>query len=162
MIKKRKNKYASIVLQRKVMFASFGFFAIIFEKNKTMPKTLINYYQRLGHITKGYEKYMSKDWEDINRVVLRYENQQKKKELSEKEMEIDYLLTSVSILATYYDLTNKGIKRWFYPMTYEQILDIQDEIIEDLEEKDLGYMVTQTFDFTDYLVKKIFQLEIKE
>jgi len=53
MIKKRKNKYASIVLQRKVMFASFGFFAVIFEKNKTMSKTLINYYQRLGHITRG-------------------------------------------------------------------------------------------------------------
>jgi len=59
---------------------------------------------------------MSKDWEDINRVVLRYENQQKKKELSEKEMEIDYLLTSVSILATYYDLTSKGTKSWFYPI----------------------------------------------
>ena len=162
MIKKRKNKYASIVLQRKIMFASFCFFAIIFEKNKTIPKTLMNYYQKLGHITKGYEKYMSKDWEDINRVVLRYENQQKKKGLSDKEMEIDYLLASASIPATYYELTSKGIKRWFYPMSYEQILNVQDEIIEELEEKNLGYMITQTFDFVDYLVKKIFQLEIKE
>ena len=162
MIKKRKNKYASIVLQRKIMFASFGFFAIIFEKTKTMPKTLMNYYQKLGHITRGYERYMTKDWEDINRVVLRYENQQRKKGLSDKEMKIDYLLASVSILATYYDLTSKGIKRWFYPMSYEQILDVQDKIIEDLDKQEFGYMVTQTFDFVDYLVKKIFQLEIKE
>lgn len=161
MIKKRKSKYASIVLQRKIMFASFGFFAVIFEKNKIIPKTLMNYYQKLGHITRGYERYMTKDWEDINRVVQRYENQQKKKGLSDKEMEIDYLLASVSILATYYELTSKGIKRWFYPMNYEQILNVQDEIIDELEREDLGYMVNQTFDFVDYLVKKIFQLEIK-
>lgn len=161
MIKKRKNKYASIALQRKIMFASFGFFAIVFEKNNVLPKQLMNYYQKLGHITRGYEKYMTKDWADINRVVLRYENQQEKQGKSEKEMEVDYLLTSVSIIATYYDLTI-GAKKWFYPMSYEQILNLQDELIEDLDKNDKSYMVSQTFDFTDYIVKKIFQLEIKE
>ena len=162
MVKKKENKYASIVLQRKIMFASFGFFAVIFEKNKTIPKTLMNYYQKLGNITKGYEKYITKDWEDINRIILRYENQQKKMGLSDKEMEIDYLLLSVSILATYYEFTSKGVKRWFYPMTYGQILNIQDEIISNLEKNNKKYIIKQTFDFIDYLVKKIFQLKIKE
>jgi len=154
---KQNKKINNLALQRKVMFASFGFFAIVFEKVDDITPELTRYFRKLGKITKMYEKYMNKDWEDINRVVLKYESQQKKKGLSEKEMEIDYILASVTIIAVYYEMT-KGHKRWFYPMSNEQIINLQDEVIEDLEEKDLGYMINQTFDFVDYLVKKIFQL----
>jgi len=151
------KKINNLALQRKIMFASFGFFAIVFEKANKVTPELKRYFRLLGKITKMYEKYMHKDWEDINRIVLKYENQLKKKGLSEKDMEIDYILASVSIISMYYEMT-KGHKKWFYPMSYEQILDLQDEIIEDLEEKNMDYMINQTFDFVDYLVKKIFQL----
>jgi len=43
-------------------------------------------------------------------------------------------------------------------MGYNDILEIQDEIIEDLEKNNKDYMVNQTFDFVDYLVDKIFEI----
>ena len=140
-----------VVNQRRIMLVSFMYFSMVIKINKIEPSQyLISMYRNVGRITNSYRKYMEEDMSVINKIIKRFESENSEKE----NLEIDYLLASVSIISSFYDQT-KGKKRFFYPMSYKDILELQDEIIDDLTEKDSEFMIKNTFDFCDYVVREI-------
>jgi len=145
--------------QRLAIQAAFMFFALVLEQNKDFNITdnLKRIFTKLSVITKSFEKFLHKDVNAINSIVKQFEAEYIDTENPGNEADVDYILLSVTIIAVYYEKT-KGKKRYFYPMGYNDILEIQDEIIEDLEKNNKDYMIDQTFDFADYLVDKIFEI----
>ena len=145
------NRIIEVVNQRRIMLASFMYFSMVMKINRIEPNQyFINLYRNVGRITNSYRKYMEEDVNEINKIIKSFESKNSEKE----NLEIDYLLTSVSIISSFYDQT-RGKKRFFYPMSYKDILELQDNIIDDLREKDNEFMIKNTFDFCDYVVREI-------
>jgi len=142
------------------MQAAFMFFALVLEQNKDFEITegLKRIFRKLSVITKAFHKFLHKDVETINTIIKEFEKEHFDTQKIGNEADVDYILVSVTIIAVYYEKT-KGKKRYFYPMGYNNILEIQDEIIEDLEKNNRVYMVNQTFDFVDYLVQELFKIK---
>ncbi len=132
--------------QRRIIYASFMFFALTMEQNKEVSDEFKRYFKLLAVITRAYKRFMEEDVDIINNLTKKYENG--------RDIEIDYVLASISLISLYYDMT-KGKKRYFKPMTYNAILELQDEIIEDLEKTGKEKQIKETFDLCDYLAKEL-------
>lgn len=160
MAKTNKKSNIQIKRQRIVMQAAFGFLATILDKNKDIELSdgFKRIFRKLMILTESLKKYLIEDLKTVNAIIKQHEKEQIEKKKSGKELDIDYILASVTMIANYYEYT-MGQKRYFYPMSYEKILLIQDEVIEDLIAKDKEYLINQTFDYTEYLTQNILKIQ---
>ena len=123
--------------EAKVIIASFMYFALVVERNEKMPEKLKKLYRKVGKISSMYQNQLTKCLEDLNIII------------KDLDYEIDYLLASVTIIASYYEHM-RGCKRLFTPISHNDILELQDELINDNDK-----LVGSTFDYCDVLVKRI-------
>ena len=124
--------------QAKVIVASFIYFATVMEKNEIVddiPKGLKKLFRKVAWISEKYSKHLELVTNEINEI------------LKDVDKEIDFMLISVSLISEYYEQM-KGKKRLFTPMSYAEIVDIQDECIE-LNNKNAN----STFDVCEILVR---------
>lgn len=159
---KKRNEKTNIQekRQRITIHAAFGFFVTIMNKNKDIELTedFKRIFRKLTLLTDALKKYLVEDLKAVNKIITELEKERTAQGKSKKELEIDYILASVTMVANYYEFT-KGQKRYFSPMSYEQILIIQDEAIEMITEQGQEYLINQTFDYTEQLIKRIFEIK---
>ena len=124
--------------ESKVMFLAFIYFALVMEQNEEIPPKLKRLFFRLSKITSLFKDQLDDVLIDVNEKIKDYE-----------QVNIDYLLASVSIVALYYEAM-KGSKRLFTPLSHKEILELQDELLE-LSDANAN----DTFDFCEYVVNKL-------
>ena len=123
--------------QAKIILASFMFFAIsIYDEEEISPK-MRKLFRKLSWLSEKY-KHHSKALEDEINIILQPLNQ-----------EVNLMLLSVSLISEYYEQM-KGKKRYFTPMSWSEIVDVQDECIA-LNKTN----VDNTFDICEILVKEL-------
>ena len=102
--------------QAKIILASFIFFALDTYEQEITPK-MKKYFRKLSWVSEKYQHH-AKDLEnELNGILI------------EEQGTINSMLMSVTLLNLYYDLM-RGKKRLFTPMSYAEILDVQEECIE--------------------------------
>jgi len=123
--------------QAKIILSSFIFFAIGTYEDKELTPKMKRYFSKLAWVSEKY-KHNAEDIEaELNKM------------LEDKQGTVDAVLMSVTLLNLYYDLM-RGKKRLFTPMSYKEILDVQDECIEKSNENvaytcDLAEMIVNEF-----------------
>lgn len=120
------------------MFLAFIYFALVMEQNEEIPPKLKRLFFRLSKITSLFKDKLDDVLIDVNEKIKDYE-----------QVNIDYLLASVSIVAFYYEAM-KGSKRLFTPLSHKEILELQDELLEISDAN-----ANDTFDFCEYVVNKL-------
>ena len=126
--------------QAKIMFASFICFAVYIEtRKKEMPNNLKKFFRKLAKITKLYEKNLSIVNDELNQILKNVEGDS-----------VDLLLLSVTIVSEYY-LQTRGKKTLFYPMSWDEIRDLQDECLEKVDSNTSD----TTFDVAELIVKEM-------
>lgn len=125
--------------QAKILMASFIYFAIVMDKNDLsddIPKDLKKLFRKLGWVTQKYSHKYQEVNDEMN-VILKDVNKS-----------VDYMLMSVSIIAEYYEQT-RGKRRYFTPMSWKEIVKLQDECLE-LSDKN----AKDTFDVAEIIVRE--------
>ena len=132
--------------QKQVITASFIYFVALIDKNGgKIPPYLKKAYSKVKFIVQGNlegnisDKAMSQVLDTQRRI---------NEIIKDVNYDIDMLLTSVTILAEYYDQL-RGKKKHYYPMSLKEILELQDELLEDCEHID------STFEYCEFLVKEL-------
>ena len=124
-----------------IVFSAFSFFAHFMDINKEneIDPKLLSLFKTLARLCKCSEEELHTRAEDFNKVI---------KALPAEE--VDFVLLSVSILAEYYQQL-KGKKRYYTPMSHDNILELQEECLEDMPRE----LWVATFDYAEKLVKLI-------
>ena len=126
--------------QAKVLMASFIYFAIVMDKNNladNIPEDLKKLFRRLGWVTQKYSHRYQEVNDEMNEI------------LKDVHKEVDYMLVSVAIIAEYYEQM-RGKKRYFSPMSWKEIVNLQNECLE-LSDKNFK----DTFDVAELIVREL-------
>ena len=128
--------------QAKVLMASFIYFAEVIEQNNmadNIPKDLKTMFRKLSFITQKYHKHLDDVVLELNSI------------LKPINKDVDFMLMSVSLITEYYRQM-RGKKRHFTPLSYKDIVTIEDECIEMSR-----LNVNDTFDIAEMIVEKLLE-----
>ena len=118
---------------------AFIYFSIVMDKNNLsdkIPQKLKNMFRKLAWLTHKYSHNYQNVVDELN-VILK-----------PIDKEIDYMLASITIIAEYYEQM-RGKKRYFSPMSWKEINELQNECLE-LSDSNAG----DTFDVCELIVKE--------
>lgn len=129
-----------VFVQMQIIMTAFGFLSIFMEQNKEkLNDNFKRLFRKLAKVTQLYENKIDEFTKSSNEII-------KKINFTK---DVDYILVSVTIIAEYYEQL-KGKKRYFSPLSFKKILQLQEEAIEYNKNGDI---INDSMDFAELFVK---------
>ena len=122
--------------------ASFIYFAEVLAQNDmadNIPEDLKTMFRKLSFMTQKYQKHLDDVILELNAIIKPIDK------------DVDFMLMSVSLITEYYRQM-RGKKRHFTPLSYDDIVTIEDECIEMSK-----LNVNDTFDVAEIIVEKLLE-----